>query len=592
MDGEDRRGAPSASGAGGPGAIDAGRPSASDAGTPTLPENARARAEQLLAAAGSTPATHADLEHLAHELAVHQVEIELQNEELRSAMIRTERSRDALLAMFTSAPIPYVMLDPQGHVIMANRMARDWVRQSLFVTNLERREDVGPFLRHLRQVMGGESPAPLELMLNREGAAAAPVCIHATRVQDDAGEERVMLAIVDVTDSRRREQMLRRQREAAERANEAKSAFLARVSHDLRTPLTTVIGYAGMLQRSDLPEAARKKIAAMDRSARHLKDIIHDLLDVTRFELGTASLEATAFSPETLLGDCLSVLGTDIENQGVEFDCELDLPSGLELMGDPRRIRQIAINLIDNAVKFSPRGGRVSVSLAYRERTLILKVSDEGEGIPEELVAQAFVPFSRLDPPMGSALPRRGFGLGLSIVHQFTTLMRGRVFLDRRKPRGTEVIVHIPAQVVESVPVVPKPVPKMARVLVAEDDPEIQTLVCNLLEDEGYEVLAASNGVEALELLERESIEIMVLDLHMPRVDGFQVLQALEIPLAESPPRVVVVTATAVSEELRRKFQRRGYDLLLKPFDAGDLSDAVRTQVRLRLSEGLGSVHA
>jgi PAS domain S-box-containing protein len=416
--------------------------------------------------------------------------------------------------------------------------------------------------------------------------AIAPVFDEAARVAGFVGVER------DITDDIRREEELRRNaanlatayedlvlaKESAEAAARAKAEFLATMSHEIRTPMNGVLGFAHLLGETGLTDEQREYVNTIRSSGQSLLGLLNDILDFSKIEAGRMSLERVPFDLERTLRDVVGLLQPQAAERGISIDFEPgpDLPA--ILLGDPGRVRQVATNLVGNAVKFTPRG-RVTVRTRREPEVsgLRVEVVDTGIGIPADKLGGLFQHFAQVD----ASTTRRfgGTGLGLAISKHLVELMDGTIGVESDEGRGSTFWFTLPLPLVTqslaggeraNEPETPglrlQRGGEPLRVLVAEDNTVNQKLARRLLEKAGCEVDVANNGGEAVEMVLRGTYHLVIMDCHMPEMDGFEATRAIRRrrPRDTGLP-IIALTASALQSDHDACLAAGMDDFLSKP---------------------------
>jgi signal transduction histidine kinase/CheY-like chemotaxis protein len=388
---------------------------------------------------------------------------------------------------------------------------------------------------------------------------------------------------------------LRIAKEKADSSNRAKSRFLANMSHEIRTPLNGVLGMAELLQRTSLsPDQERYTRSILD-SGKVLLAVINDILDSSRIEAGKMAIGHSPFDIAGTVREVVNVFQVEANQKGVALKTGIaeNVPM---LLGDSDRIRQILFNLIGNALKFTSQG-TVRISLTHRavdsSRTEVrVEISDTGIGISKDQLKTIFSPFSQGD---GSTTRiYGGSGLGLSIVHQLVTLMKGRIKVDSTLGRGSTFHVTIPfepapadAVPADSLsPVIPAgSAPNSPSILLVEDNPANQELAKEALEAIGCRVEVAANGEQAVQAVSRNSFDIVFMDCQMPVMDGYTAasrIREMEKKSGRNRIPVIAVTAHVLADNKEQCLQSGMDDYLQKPFSLNGLQACLERWVGAR----------
>lgn len=366
-------------------------------------------------------------------------------------------------------------------------------------------------------------------------------------------------------------------KEAAESASRAKSAFVANMSHEIRTPLTAIVGFADVLiDPQHTPEEQSKAAMTIQRSSKHLGQVINDILDLSKIEAGQLSIERIPTAPFEVLSEVESLIGMQARDKGLAFGVNYHYPLPDRIITDPMRLKQILLNLCGNAVKFTERG-RVSIDVFSEmpERRLRLLITDSGVGMTPEEVSRLFQAFAQAD--VSTTRRYGGTGLGLCISKEFAGRLGGTIICRSEKGRGSEfeVTVDIGGEEPQWVTQYPglnenKPgalrVPRLAGdILLAEDSPEIQGLINMYVRRTGAKLTIVENGQLAVEHALQYDYDLVLLDMQMPVMDGLTAAGTLRRAGYRRP--IVSLTANALREDRERCLASGADDYISKPVD-------------------------
>jgi len=481
----------------------------------------------------------------------------------------------------------------------ANGMIIDVNRRACEMYGYEREELIGVsplLLTHIstEESKAGEAPRRIELAAKgepqsfewparRKDGSLFWVEVSLTGT-DINGRLRVLALVRDISERRQAEEELQRAKELAEASTKAKSEFLANMSHEVRTPLNSVMGMSQLLRTTMLSQEQQSYLDRLDDSSRTLLSLLNDILDISRIEAGRLAITQSVFSPASLVEEILLVHRQTAERKDLELLCSMDteLPHFLE--GDPLRLRQILINLVGNAIKFTKHGGvQLEVRVTGRDDHRIylsFEVRDSGIGIASEALQRLFRPFTQAEPETSRLYG--GTGLGLAICRRLTELMGGEISAESTPGEGSRFIVHLPFSipgagslndvakqaVEEELPSLPP-----LKILLVEDQEASRLFVMRILERLGHNVIPAADGLMALELLERENYDLVLLDIQMPGMGGDEVIVRIREDEKGTAGHLPVIALTAHAFSSDRDFLLScGFDgYLSKPLAIADL---------------------
>lgn len=407
-------------------------------------------------------------------------------------------------------------------------------------------------------------------------------------------------------------------RDRAEEANRAKSRFLANMSHELRTPLNAIIGYSEMLQEVVTEDDFDREelvgdIAKVRGAGKHLLSLINDILDISKIEAGKMQISIEAFNADQLITEVVDALQPLAEKQQNRLTVKQANPVGF-IRSDQVKVRQILFNLLSNAVKFTRNG---TVEVRYEESTegdsrwVVFRIRDTGIGISEAALAELFEPFSQADP--STTRKYGGTGLGLAISRSFVRMLGGEISVDSQEDKGSEFIVRLPVMSAVHMPVdhadadplagnnakenaqvfggelseIIRKLPGDTHLLLIDDDPDVHDILGHSLKKQGFYIHSALSGHEGLELAAEIAPDVIVLDIFMPNMDGWQVLKKLKTNPATAN---IPVTLYTIESDEAKGYALGASDYLIKPIASERLLDVLARYRKINVSTKVLSI--
>lgn len=586
----------------------------------TDPAGLRSRAEKRLEETSGTPSSAEPAEdplRLLHELQVHRIELEMQVEELRQARDAEAAALRKYTDLYDFAPVGYASLDYTGAIRSVN------LTGSVLI-GIERARLIG---RRFRFLVADKSRPAFAVFLEKVFTSRAKeVCEVALLKEDDselfvqiegvaaaAGEE-CRIALIDITGRKRTEKELllarktaealrvsmeaaeshRLAKESVEATSMIKNRFFSNMSHELRTPMAGILGMLQVALNEELAPAPREYVETALNSARSLLHILNDILDMAKFEAGKFHFEEQPFSLQQCLTEAVDIVSLEVRLKGLEFSISVaeDIPE--TMIGDHMRLRQILLNLIGNAVKFT-EAGKVELRVTSGsmtsdgKREITFAVTDTGIGIPDDKKKLIFQTFSQVDESHSRMYG--GTGLGLAICREIVELMGGTISFKSEEGVGSTFSFTIPLEEAGLESDVPEAAEspshetmtapegeRIPHLLLAEDDPNNRKALGLLLQWANFSIDFAEDGLQAVEMWERGEYDLVLMDIQMPHMNGFEATRAIRNKERERGGHIPIVamTAHAFKEDEERCLDGGMDHYISKPIDIDKCVQLIR----------------
>jgi PAS domain S-box-containing protein len=491
---------------------------------------------------------------------------------------------EVLRGLLGAAPDAMLGVDDAGRIVIANGQAErlfgydpgELDGQLIEVLVPESVRSVHPQRRAHYMAHTATRPmgAGLQLEGRRKDRSTFPAEISLSAIET-AEDVRVVAAIRDVTEHRRAESEIRAARDEAQLANQAKSEFLSRMSHELRTPLNAILGFGQLLEVNDPRPQQAEHIDFILKAGRHLLDLIDEVLDISRIEAGKLDLDLVSVAIAPMVREIADLLRPLATEHAVLVRIDADADRSIRVLADEQRLKQVVLNLLANAIKYNRSNGEVDISWTATAGRVKVTVSDTGVGIRPEALDRLFMPFERLSTDVDI----QGTGLGLALSKGLVRSMNGQIGAESDWQHGStfwvELLEGFGADEEPGDPM-PEMVGPVRRVLYVEDNLSNLRLVEEILAGRpDIELVPTLQGGLAFDLARQHRPDLVLLDLHLPDLDGEEVLARLRGDPATSDIPVIIVSADATPSRVSSLLEQGVFGYLTKPFDVIEFLDLV-----------------
>jgi PAS domain S-box-containing protein len=495
--------------------------------------------------------------------------------------------------LYENAPCGYISTLPDGTIVKANQTFLTWLgrtRESLLSgVRFQELLSVGGKIFYethfapLLQMQGFINEVQLDV--RTQSGALLPVLVN-TRQRKDAAGRGVLnrITLFNISDRKKYEQELLLARRKAEQAARAKAEFLSMVSHEIRTPMNAIIGIASLLQKTELSPQQQRYVRILGSSSDNLLGLINHILDFSKIDAGKVTLEQRNFSVRQLVYGTLFALGVKAEEKQLAVVADIDEAVPDSLLGDPVKLGQVVTNLLGNAIKFTAQGA-VTVSLRVREQhadavTLDFAVTDTGIGIAEDRLAHIFDEFTQADSTIG--MKYGGTGLGLAISQKLVELHGGRICVKSTPGKGSCFSFTLRMKLGKEEPEAEESAARLAdvqalqglRILAAEDCDINAFMLSQFLKRWGTVFDVVGDGRQALRRIQEEDYDLVLMDVRMPELDGYDTTRAIRALPGERFARIPIIAITASSRAgLEQRSREAGFtDFIGKPYKPEELA--------------------
>lgn len=526
------------------------------------------------------------LKKLIHELQIHEVELELQNQELLESRKETEKAKEKYTTLFDFAPLSYLIFDKNGVIKSCNLATIELLKKERkilinkpFIVFL-RAKDIDEFFNHIQRCIKSKKREICQLRIHTdiEKNIQLNVFLHSLYLDD----RMLISSITDITELESSKSKLINAKEQAEESDKLKSAFLANMSHEIRTPINSVLGYTELLMRKEL---SRKKtnhyLSVIQQKGNELLNLINDIIDISKISSNQMDINNKPVNIyalfKNIFNDHLYILKNKTKEDNINFIFDTKTKNhNLKIVIDETKIRQIVNNLLNNAIKFTNKGF-IKFQYNIEQNNLKINISDSGIGINKEHIENIFKPFRQSDE--GISRKYEGTGLGLAIVKSLVDLMNGSIKLNTEINKGTEVKLSIPIDDDINQETI-NPIDQLNQIdlnqintYIIEDDPASKMMLEEMLIETKANVYSFSDAEEALDFMVKCKPDLVFMDLALPNISGYDAQEYIK--KVYSNAYIIAQTAYSSSKVMENCLRVGFNDFLSKPINITTLIHSI-----------------
>ena len=520
-----------------------------------------------------------DLKVLVEELSIYQIELEHQNQELIQSQEQIQQSMDRYLDLFDNAPIGYLIVDSDGLIKDINQTACQLLgndKEDLLdhkITKIIHPDYQDVYYLYFRTLINQKHNQTCDIKLQRSNNTFFFARIQGIRQPHlTSDEQEFRLAISDVSIQKEMEIKLLQAKEKAEEHDKLKSTFLANMRHEIRTPMNGIIGFVDLLKSSDLNDKSRiEYVDVIEKSSNRLLDLINELIDISKIESGQMQVKLSSTNVFDTFTDIISFLKPEAKIKHIELElCVHNLSQPFFIETDKEKLYAILLNLVKNAIKYTKQG-QIKFGCYRIQDMLKFYVRDTGIGIPEDKFDLVFQRFRQVE----ESGFHEGTGLGLSIVMGLLKLLGGEVGFASKVNKGSLFYFTLPCKIMpadHASTAVAKDIKldlSNISIIIAEDDYFSYYYICELLKETHANIQYAENGIQLMHLLETNTPDLILLDINMPIMNGYECLCEIKINPIRS--KIITITGYAMNEEKLQLYQLGCDGYISKPYIKKDL---------------------